>query len=158
MPAPTDLERFERKFIPEPNSGCWIWTHALNGQGYGQVTFHKKHMDAHRLAWNLFKGIIPPGFFVCHKCNLKSCVNPFHLYLGTNSENILDAMKGGIKVGFQVINERRRQTQFCKHGHEYDAKTTRFVVVGNRVIGRACRKCAANNARKRRERCLSPVA
>jgi hypothetical protein len=79
-------ERIER--ITE--TGCWIWTNGLDGFGYGQAQTFGKHSTAHRLAWTVYKGPIPKGIHVLHRCDVPQCCNPYHLFLGTQRDNIDD--------------------------------------------------------------------
>ena len=88
--------RFNAKWMPEPNSGCWIWTGSLSNSGYARLSsFHssalnRRFVKAHRVAWILFRGEIPGGLCVLHKCDTPSCVNPNHLFLGTRGDNTAD--------------------------------------------------------------------
>lgn len=88
-------ERFERQFVPEPTSGCWLWTGALNTQGYGMIGVGKKQPLAHRVSWQLFKGQIPDRLCVLHRCDNPVCVNPEHLFLGTKKDNAVDMFVKG---------------------------------------------------------------
>jgi hypothetical protein len=74
--------------------GCWIWTGAHDRGGYGWFKDHKSRR-AHRVSWELFNGPIPEGLFVCHICDVRDCVNPDHLFLGTNSDNMRDMRRKG---------------------------------------------------------------
>ncbi len=90
-----ELKRFE-KHIDRHSSqtGCWLWTGSLNWNGYGYFypgpgrTVRVER--AHRASWRLFCGMIPEGFLVLHRCDIRRCVNPDHLYLGTTQDNTND--------------------------------------------------------------------
>lgn len=86
-------ERFLDSFIPEPNSGCWLWLKGTFTTGYGQMRVHKRKSHAHRVSWEIHNGPIPDGLCVLHKCDTPSCVNPAHLFLGTLKDNTRDMIK-----------------------------------------------------------------
>ncbi|SRR6266446_6877584 len=74
--------------------GCWLWTGAINGSGYGHLRVgKKKRPQAHRISYTEFLGEIPEGLLVCHHCDVPLCVNPDHLYAGTRSQNRQDMIK-----------------------------------------------------------------
>lgn len=73
-----------------PESGCWIWVGAVDGSGYGKIKIASIEWKSHRLSYALFNGPIPDGFNVCHRCDVPSCANPEHLFVGTQSDNIMD--------------------------------------------------------------------
>ncbi len=84
------LWRFRDKFVTEPNSGCWLWTDATFPNGYGRFKVDGKSLKAHRVSYELHNGLIPEGLHVCHTCDVRVCVNPDHLWLGTNQDNVND--------------------------------------------------------------------
>jgi len=90
------LKRFWNKFDKKEN-GCWEWNGSLNKKinGYGNFYYNHKPILSHRFSYTFYNGDIPNNMKVCHKCDNPSCVNPEHLFLGTQSDNIVDSIKKG---------------------------------------------------------------
>jgi hypothetical protein len=76
---------------------CWLWTASVSNAGYGQLgdPIRRSMISAHRVAWEVTHGPIPIGQCVLHKCDVKVCVNPDHLFLGTKAENTRDCISKG---------------------------------------------------------------
>lgn len=79
----------------EKTEACWLWTGLLSWKGYGITAVHQRHVGAHRLAYELAYGPIPPGMFICHHCDNRRCVRPDHLFLGTAQDNTDDMLRKG---------------------------------------------------------------
>ena len=93
---------------------CWLWIGSIQKNGYGTIGIKNHRVYAHRLSWILHNGKIPKGSgyhgtCVLHKCDVRNCVNPRHLFLGTNVDNINDKVKKnrhakGQKIGQNKLN------------------------------------------------------
>ena len=88
-------KRFYGLTMPITETGCWIWLGYCDRNGYGDIKVEYKSWRAHRFSWVLHGGDIPEGQYVLHKCDEPSCVNPDHLFVGTQDDNIQDMIKKG---------------------------------------------------------------
>ena len=91
-------EEFLAFVSPEPNTSCWLWDGPYTNGGYGSTQWVGKKELAHRLSYKLFIGPLPTGLCILHTCHVRCCVNPRHLRVGTQSENIKEAYKKGTMV------------------------------------------------------------
>lgn len=89
-------EGFFSRVEYEPNTGCWLWSGAPGAGGYGVAKFDGRYQKAHRVSWALHSGSMPPrDVKVCHRCDTPACVNPAHLWLGSQADNVADMMAKG---------------------------------------------------------------
>lgn len=95
-PKPTWDEYFGPRAIFEPMSGCCLWERFVDHSGYGRVgAVWTREAFAHRVSWELARGPIPSGMKVLHRCDVPGCVNPDHLFLGTQADNVADMIAKG---------------------------------------------------------------
>lgn len=100
-PTRIDFENFIQK---KDNNTCWLWTGSTNHLGYGKFSFEWKYISAHRLSYILYVGEIPEKIQVQHLCNIRNCVNPLHLKLGNQTDNMKYRSESGRWKGTIGIN------------------------------------------------------
>jgi DNA-binding XRE family transcriptional regulator len=96
VPLPPVRKRFMDYVEFDTNGGCWLFKGATNGDGYGQnKNADGKREMMHRISFEIHNGPIPDGLCVLHKCDVRACVNPQHLFLGDKRDNAIDAVQKG---------------------------------------------------------------
>jgi hypothetical protein len=138
----TPVERFWRKVELGPD--CWTWTGYRNRLGYGYFySVVNASTQAHRFAYELLIGPIPPGLHIDHLCRNPSCVNPLHMEAVTPGENVLRGESAAAQAA------RRNH---CAKGHEYTLTNTYWQTGRYGKHKRACRRCHADTEARRRAR------
>ena len=89
------MTRIEESSIPEPNSGCWLWLGGTTPKGYGMLRVDGVMRRAHRVSYAAYNDEPIGDLHVLHKCDNPTCVNPDHLFLGTNQDNVDDRVRKG---------------------------------------------------------------
>lgn len=102
-------EKFWSKVNKNTETGCWEWIGSLNMHGYGQFQANRIPIGSHRFSWELKHGSIPNGLWVLHRCDNRKCVNPDHLFLGSNKENQIDSIKKGRRPEVRLTIDKARE-------------------------------------------------
>lgn len=140
----TALERFTSKFTV--STGCWNWGACILKNGYGQTYWNGKRDYAHRVSYQIYKGEIPDGLVIDHLCRNKACVNPEHLELVSQSENVLRGWRLAHQNGVPVKYNPRPS---CTRGHLFVPENIKLKS-RNKYLFRMCRIC--NRAARKRNR------
>lgn len=136
---------FERA-VPEPNTGCWLWLSSMKPNGYGKVEIGGRQLQAHRWSYEFYRNPIPHGMVIDHLCRVRCCVNPAHMEVVTQKQN-LDRSECA-----SATNGRKTH---CNRGHAL--ADPNLITRTQRRYGatRECRTCTNANQRARRRACRS---
>lgn len=138
------IEAIKKKIFKNvrKNKTCILWTRSVAAGGYGRLYFNKKTVGIHRISYLLFKGPIPPKMLVCHTCDVRRCINPDHLFLGTTKDNAQDALKKGrlprncVKLNWKIVKYIRNKYKRGKY--DYSALAYEYGVTKS-TIGKIMR-------------------
>lgn len=121
-------QRLERYSTLDSQTGCVLWMASRNSNGYGHVRWQGRLWLAHRAAWMARHGPIPKGLVICHRCDVRACVNPDHLFLGTQKDNMTDK---AVKAGHEPRTDERRERRPSK-----SPEIIRVQVLGREFVTR----------------------
>ena len=135
-PPRSIADRFWEKVDKRGPDECWPWRAGQNGLGYGIFVLPRNvHIVASRFALQQASGSMGIGRHCCHVCDTPTCVNPDHLFWGTQADNMRDArMKGRTRGGPQKTH--------CVNGHEFTPENTAMVKSRGHYLVKSCRECA----------------
>lgn len=143
--VPLALRFWGKVAVSADRNVCWPWSGGQNADGYGRLGVGGKLVSAHRVAWELTNGPLTAGESVLHQCDNPPCCNPFHLFKGTQLENVRDARaKGRLR---NTLAESNKAKTHCPQGHEYTSKNT-YTSPNSRSRARLCRQCMAVHVRR----------
>ena len=131
--------RFHQKVIIDHATGCWLWSAAQGGHGYGQINVNGRPEKAHRIAYRMYVGEIPTGLSIDHLCRVRLCVNPEHLEAITLAENT--------RRQLAAAPHHNSAKTHCKRGHPLSGSNLRLV-----GYFRICRRCRAVITKRYRDK------
>lgn len=152
LPKYSSSDQFKKSCrFPVENDKCWLWNGTINNNGYGMIYFQKRIGLAHRASWEIHRGPIPNGMYVLHRCDVRNCVNPGHLFLGTCTDNARDMHAKGrgrppkgsshssAKLSEEAVKEIRALASLGAHtfseiGHMYDVHES---TISNVISGKS---------------------
>lgn len=136
------IAQFHAGYVPDAQTGCWIWKRTVMQKGYGLMPIWGTHYRAHRISYFIHYGVDPKELLVCHSCDNPPCVNPRHLWLGTNSDNITDMhakrrVRDGLPPRATKSPCRSRIPEHCARCGHHRTDDYRF----KNSHGYSCRRC-----------------
>lgn len=139
------IDRLMERVVRVPFAGCWLWTGALKDNGYGDCWLDGRVIGAHRAFFTLLVGEIPAGMQICHRCDVRCCVNPDHLFLGSRLDNMRDAAAKG-RLGHHCAALTFEQAEMVRASAKRGIDLARQLGVSENVI---CNARASRYYRRR---------
>jgi hypothetical protein len=143
------FDRALQKTVKNPETGCWEYSGEIVHNGYGRIKVGDRHFRIHRLSYRRSHGEIPEGILVCHKCDVRNCWNPEHLFLGTPKDNTEDMVRKGryvappphrptsLKLDDAKVREMRR---LAKDDRYSLSRLSSIFLVSTNVVSRVLRR------------------
>lgn len=141
---PYDRQWIERVLsrCVEDSNGCWVWQGNKTHNGYGQTGYRGRTRIVHRVMLQVSSGVALGRWeYACHRCDVKLCINPDHLWKGTPLENQVDSV-------MKRRNGEQKVTH-CPRGHEYSGENITWKVAKSGRLARECRECTRLRTRRR---------
>lgn len=130
------LQRLIAAYTEDPQAGCWLWNRRLDLNGYGRMSYDGRYGLAHRVAYQILVGPIPPGMHIDHRCRVRSCVNPEHLRPVTPRENYLNS---------DSFAARNAAKTHCPRNHQLTPEN--LIPSAVRRGSRSCLTCSRERSR-----------
>lgn len=150
--TPAEISRFHLKF--DQGEGCWEWSAEAGANTYGYFTIYRKgrvRLLAHRVSYFLATGVDPVGLVVRHRCDNPPCVNPAHLLVGTQADNVQDAISRR-RANLDGLALGRLERASCRRGHPFTDDNVYVAPSGQRV----CKACRRIHTRAYKDRLSAP--
>ncbi len=136
-----EIAKFNSKLSSSNQNGCILWNGSKMQNGYGEIFFYKRRRYAHRVCYEIHKGSIPKGMYICHKCDNRLCVNIEHLFLGTPTQNAHDMIQKNRHNWEAMIRGTREKIAKLKDYDVINVKKLLLAGISRRAIAKKYSVC-----------------